>query len=556
MLVHANPSLDTQRTRRGSAWWWLLIALEVLICLVIIWDTGAYSPDDAYIYFNGARQLARGELPNMTPGETPTNAWAGQPWLWLIAPAFLLGLSPLIWTKILGLLLLLGTVDQLRRLVLIQRPRTSPVLSWGLAGLALAYAPLVYWSVSGLETPLYIFSLVATLRLLMRDLKQGRPSIPLGLALGLHLVSRPEGFINAGLILLAIISFSIGRNRGFRLRDARRPLIGLLPGLMAFLLPLIWYPTLLHAGVAAKTTGGFPGLWQLGGLALDFALTPGNLFLYLGAFLFIFGRKGVKPRLDWRLRLLVGLLLVIHPGKSLLTLDWMGVQRLWLASATTALAATLIILPDLLEGARGRLLSTGLLAVALGAGLLGWRGRIRYHFHRPGDPTEVLARYIARLRRPASWMLATDMGVLPYYAGMPTIDAENRPICNHHLARYPGDLDYVSAHRLDFIVVTTPYISPPRPGDSTYTLLNRVMVEPGFVDEYSYALCAEWRAPADYGSRSPTKGRYFHLFVSNELVEDPPEPPRLLLKTPPNLPPVYPEAGDAFPAVPRVASDR
>ena len=523
MLVHANPSLDVQRTSRGSSWWWLLIALEVLICLVIIWDTGAYSPDDAYIYFNGARQLARGELPNMTPGETPTNAWGSYLWLAMLTPGYLLGLNPLFWSKLLGVLLLLGTVWQLQAVVRLVRPGTPRLTAWALGGLLLTYAPAVYWSVSGLETLLNVFSLLLTVRLLLRDYKSGRLSAAFGLALGLQLVSRPDAFFNAALLAAAALWLLIDRRRPHRLREAWRPLVGLLPGLALFILPVFFYPTLLPTSALAKV----PDIWaNLPAILFNntkFLLyyafkTPGNLLIYLGAGWFLLSRDpDDETRFEWPLKLILALLALIHIGKYLLTGDWMGVQRLWLPSAVTALAVTLPLILRLVKKMRGRLALTPPLLCSLAAGLTGWRAFIFYHYNHPGSPAEEMGRLIARLKAEDSWMITTDMGVLPYFADVPAIDAEVKPICNYHLFNNPGDYEYIADHQLDFIVVTSCFYDQVGwYGRQKYGVPAEVLQR-----DYRRVMVAEWRPPYDFGFLIPFSGRYFHLFVHERL--EPPE---------------------------------
>ncbi|MCX7022095.1 MAG: hypothetical protein NTW26_07475 [bacterium] len=127
--------------------------------------------------------------------------------------------------------------------------------------------------------------------------------------------------------------------------------------------------------------------------------------------------------------------------------------------------------------------------------------------------------------------------------------------------KVPDDFAYVWSHRVDFVVVTSPYITAPRAGATEYRLLNDVLGQRAFWDNYRLVLSAEWRAPFDNGVIRPHPGRYYHLFVSKRIECDLPSPPILLTRglmawpvaakvvLPVELPPAYTENG-VVPAVP------
>ncbi|MCX7022096.1 MAG: hypothetical protein NTW26_07480 [bacterium] len=423
--------IDTKladRTRGTRYLTWGLIALELILCAFIVWDVSGYTPDDAYIYLNGARQLAGGQLPNMTPGEVPTNAWSSLLWVGLITPAYWLGVDALIWAKVLGFILLLGVVWQIARIIGLFHPKLNPATVWAVAGLTLAYMPLVFWATSGMETILYVFSLVLVFRLLLRDISQRRLSVGLGLALSLHLVTRPDAFINVALVLVLLVILVLNHKRSHARAGLVRPAVGLLPGVLLFLLPGLFYPTVLPTSALAKSlalTAVFSDQfwWNLRELLLDFALTPGNVFIYAGMLIFVFARRRQgDPIGGWEVRAFVVFLVVMHLGKRVLVCDWMAIQRLWLESATIALIACLLALIRLIENKKYLLISAVILCGSLAAGLLGWRVYIFCHYNRTGDPAEVMGRFINELKMDDSWMVATDMGVLPYFGEIYTID--------------------------------------------------------------------------------------------------------------------------------------
>ncbi len=515
---------------------WGLIALELILCAFIVWDLSGYTPDDAYIYLNGARQLAGGHLPNMTPGEVPTNAWSSLLWVGLVTPAYWLGINALVWAKLLGFILLLGIVWQIARIIGLFHPKLDQATVWAVAGLTLVYMPLVFWATSGMETILYVFSLVLVFRLLLRDTLRRRLSVGLGLALSVHLVTRPDAFINAALVLVLLVILVLNPRRTYSWSGLVRPALGLLPGIVLLLLPGLFYPTVLPTSALAKSlalTALFSDQfwWNLRELVLNFALTPGNVFIFAGMLIFVFARRRTEePTVGWELRGFVLLLVLTHLGERVLVCDWMAVQRLWLESAVIALAVCLPALVRLTEKKRHLLISAVILCGSLAAGLLGWRVYIFCHYSHAGDPAEVMGRFIEGMKRDDSWMLATDMGVVPYFGDINTIDVESVPICNYHLMKVPDDSAYVWSHRVDFVVVTSPYVTAPRPGATEYRLLNEALGQRTFWENYRHVLSAEWRAPFDDGIIRPTPGRYYHLFVSNRIECDLPSPPILLTR--------------------------
>ncbi len=525
---------DKERVTRYLKWG--LIAFEIALCLFIIRDVGGYTPDDTYIYLNGARQLADGQLPNMTPGEPPTNAWSSFLWLALITPAYLIGLNALIWIKVVGFALLLAVVWQVSRIIRLFYPKLDRTTVWVIAGLALVYMPLVFWATSGMETILNIFSLVLVFHLLIRDHSRRRLSFGLGFALSLHLISRPDAFINVALVLLLLLVLVFNPKRPYKWAGLIRPVVGLLPGVSLFLLPGLFYPTVLPTSALAKTIAMSTVFsnqfwWNLRELVLNFALTPGNIFILAGMLIFVFWRRKRGDLISgWEMRVFVILLVAMHLGKRLLICDWMSVQRLWMESACVALILSFLTLIRLIEKKRYLLISAIVLCGSLAAGLLGWRVFIFCHYHHTGDPAEVMWRFINRLKRDDSWMVATDMGVLPYFGEISTIDAEAVPICNYHLMKVPNDMAYVWSHQLDFIVITSPYLTAPQAGATQYRLLNDILSQSRFWDNYHHVLSAEWRSQFDFGTIRQHQGRYYHLFVSKRIDCDLPSPPILLMR--------------------------
>jgi len=120
----------------------------------------------------------------------------------------------------------------------------------------------------------------------------------------------------------------------------------------------------------------------------------------------------------------------------------------------------------------------------------------------------------------------------------------------------------VWSHRIDFIVVTSPCLTTPRPEATQYRLVRDIMSMRYFWDNYRHVLSALWASPFNHGTLRSYSGRYYHLFVSRRIECDLPSPPILLTREiyhsrpiaadvvlPVELPPEYTEEG-VVPAVP------
>jgi hypothetical protein len=263
----------------------------------------------------------------------------------------------------------------------------------------------------------------------------------------------------------------------------------------------------------------------------DFIRTPGLALVYAGFIYFLVRRRkggedgsGAErtPRLTTPLRLLLVGLALDHLGVLFFAGDPIGVGRLWLPSAATALVCTLAVLPAFFHRRRGLAVGTLLLGFTLWAGFLGWWSYVVYHYNHPGSPAERLGEFIAETKLPDSWLVTMDMGVVPYFGDLPTIDSHDRPKCNRYRTANPGDLDYIWQKPVDFVVLIT---QTPEPETGfIYHGVNQHLSADEWFDRFREVLVAEWRPPVNLDSLLSNAGRYFHLYVSDRIrcgIEEP-----------------------------------
>lgn len=177
-------------------------ALPFLLYLLHAALFGEWIVDDAGISFVYSRNLAAGHGLVSQPGLPPVEGFSNPLWIFLIALFFKLGLfDPVLTPKLLGVALtgglFLALLGALRRL----DPAGGAVAFVALSLLALNTSFTV-WTVSGLESPLFVLLIVLLLWLLVRERTEGpRPWLPLAagaVAAGIAL-TRPDGLLYAGL---------------------------------------------------------------------------------------------------------------------------------------------------------------------------------------------------------------------------------------------------------------------------------------------------------------------------------------------------------------------
>jgi hypothetical protein len=203
----------------------IILAASVVLCAAIYLFASrltyaiGFPLDDAWIHQTYARNLAlRGEWA-FRPGILSAGSTSPL-WSVLLAPGFILGLSPYIWTYLLGMLVLwtLSVVGEsaARRLVASYVPR----FPW--IGLFFVFEWHIAWAaLSGMETLLHGLCMTVAIFLLMAP---SRRYLTLGLLTGLSVWIRPDGLTLMGPTLLVILLVE----QGFRSRtvSAIRYLIG------------------------------------------------------------------------------------------------------------------------------------------------------------------------------------------------------------------------------------------------------------------------------------------------------------------------------------------
>ncbi len=482
---------------------WLLAAVAVLLGL----SFGACTQDDAFISFRYAENLLAGHGLVYNPGEL-VEGITNLLWTLLLAGCMALGAEPVVSSTLLGLLALAG-------LVLISARLGAPrALAGRLAAALVAMdAALALEAVQGLETVFYTLLVTAGILLGLKESASGKSHLPSSALFGLAALTRPEGpLLWAGLHAGLALETWRSAGRGAALRQLRRtalgawPLFLLLAGLLAWrwttygeLVPNTWY---------AKSGGGIH------------ALQRGLRYLWLHAlchpllWLLVAARPFAGPRSPASLTVAavagLHLLYVIHVGG-----DFKATFR-FVAPVLPCLALLAAESALLLAGRAKPALRWALALALAGLALHGYlplyqsNASVARDRHANLEARKMAGDWLAAAFPAQTWMAIHSAGVIPYYAGLPTIDMWG--LSDKHIARVrnpnqgkgmPGhektDPAYVFARQPtlylpeDHVIILQPHRQEP---------------EPGF--------------PADFAKRYkpvclPVKGRWINMWVRRDL---------------------------------------
>lgn len=240
---------------------WLTLG-TVLIMVVAFafrqWGAGGHlAPplDDTFIHFQYAHQMATGHPFQFNTGDPPSSGASSFIYPFLLAPAFLFGLDgqkPLLFADLLNFLAHLGSVLLLYKLAFRLGGRPLALLA---ALLLLLDGRLNYIFLSGMETGLYTFSLIAFFWLLSRDEGVER-FVWLAVVGTFAALLRPEGHILVSVACVLALVFAW--RRAGRLRSQH---LWLLVPVVAGLIPYL--ANLLMTGQLQFNTASSKSIWYL-----------------------------------------------------------------------------------------------------------------------------------------------------------------------------------------------------------------------------------------------------------------------------------------------------
>src|SRR5688500_4180102 len=166
---------------------------------------GSYLAADAAISLAYAKNMARGDGLVLTPGDAPVEGYSNPLWVALLAVGALFGGADRPEWLLKGAGLLFGAAT-IGAAILLAKRAYGPIPShtaWFAPLLIAASTPFAFWTVAGLENPLFAFLLVLAALLHLDELADARrwPGWS-ALVLAMLALTRPEGVAFAAAFLI------------------------------------------------------------------------------------------------------------------------------------------------------------------------------------------------------------------------------------------------------------------------------------------------------------------------------------------------------------------
>jgi hypothetical protein len=415
-----------------------------------------FTVDDAGIALRYARNLASGEGAVFSLGqEPPVEGYSSPLWILLEVPLFLARLpdnSALAGAKALGLVFVLLTVAAVPPLARRIGATGSGVTTATALVALVPYA--AFWGVSGLETPCYLFLLVASLAMYAAD----RGSAGTGVLLLALALTRPEGILTAAAILAS--GPLAGRTtRSTDLAPRHRVLPAIIIVVVGYGLWTVWrwsyYGAPISNSFYAKAMA--PAFWHLATRALE--TVP--LVVYLVPLAWPAWRATAS---GWRRPATTAVLAAVLAQGVFLILpspEWRPAFRYELPVVVLVMLLAGVGLGEWIERRRTGQPYRRVTAWATTAALLAWVAIPAWSL-RPWTATSTawtelaLAQWI-RMHAPGAALATYDVGILPYFSGVPrVVDIGAQGLLNPETARRGYDVDAILAAEPDIVLLPPP----------------------------------------------------------------------------------------------------
>jgi len=438
-----------------------------------------YTPDDAFIWFRYAQNLAAGNGITFNAEGPRAEGYTGFLWLWIMAIPHWLRTDPVVFSKWVGVALAAGTFALTFRIALELSDPADRGVRWIAAALAIlvltASLMVPAHTVSGMETILYAFLLLLLFHLEFRLREHGEPGVVralpiVGLLVGL---SRPEGVLATACVLSAALWQA---PPGVRSRLFRSTLVGfVLPGAIYFAWRFNYYgtPLPLTFYVTTLTHSGTTGWEKFQDFAASVGITTGLLFVVGGA---ANGRR-IPGSLVAIVTLTLFYIVPTHriPHQSRYFFPAFPLMCAVAGSGVAVLVRAVgDYLGDVERGRRGAFAALAVAAAAIFAvnhSNLGTDGAMRaagglLYYSRMFEARHVrLGKELAKIssdldRRPS--LAIGDAGAVPYYSGWHSIDSFG--LNDTHIA-LTGDHDpqYILEQSPDLVIIRAWRANPMNP---------------------------------------------------------------------------------------------
>jgi arabinofuranosyltransferase len=211
-------TLDSKTVRQYPSLWLLILALPILLAfLSIAIQNWSQVFDDAFISYRYAQNLAMGHGITWNPGQPPTEGYTNFLLVLILAPAILLGLDPLLVTRVLSFICVIA-ISGILFTVARRQYNCSTTTASMIAALIFIVPATVILCLVGLETVIYAFFLLATFIAGVTFIERQQPSysILFSSLLFLTMLLRPEAAILYPVIFIASVVAAVRYKVGLK----------------------------------------------------------------------------------------------------------------------------------------------------------------------------------------------------------------------------------------------------------------------------------------------------------------------------------------------------
>lgn len=494
----ALPETLAQRVAVAN---WAILALCLVAFSLLSYWYAPFVPDDSFISYRYAGNLASGQGLTFNPGSPPVEGYSNFLWILLLSGLQSVGLDMTVWAGFVGWLF-----GALAIVLLWWILRRRGVAGWSLGlttGLLAISGPITLYAISGLETPLFAMLLLSGV--LVMDYLFEQRSVGLAAVLGvvgfLLALCRPEGIVAMPVLALCLFLFSRWPEKNDRPGGLGLPIVVALNLFIALLVVYhVWrmsyfgdfWPTpFLSKGVG-------------GGLPVDtWVATLRNLFIrqthYYAPFGYYYGALALLAllgaalgwprrrhlRVEYTALMLAMVYLIVYVNFA----DWMPGGR-YLAPLVGLLLIPLSLLaselqPMTLHSSGREVLPFALIAMMLAAMSMFGVAVLRIEAGQLQNSTAAsnvpLGQWLRETMPPQTILGISDVGATPYYSGLETFDMNPASLTDRYLAEHGWSNEYFYEVDPDVVVFTAFSLAKP----DFYGVHEVLFAEPRFQDAYT-----------------------------------------------------------------------
>ncbi len=461
-------SRDTRPVEKGVEY---VLFAAVLFCAACSLSMMTYVPDDSYISFRYAENLANGHGLRFNPSEQPVEGFSNLLWILFCAGLYKLGFSLPEVIPIAGALLAIFNVTLLW--VLFKR-RGMPALQMLFPLLVLAGSgPVIMYAVSGMETQLYAFLLLLLICVLDLALSGDRrgPYVYLGVIAFLLSLTRPEGMAAFPVVALSVLWMKWREPRSASGREWRKHFLlsSLIFGatLVAYHAWRVsyfgeWLPTPFLSKGGGGVSPVYAWLENLKFYFVKHMYYVAPVGYYFVALL-VAAIGGLKlSRSKGALRATESIATAIFVVFALIYFnfsDWMPGMRYYAPYvAVLLLPAAHLQTPFFDREKKQRRMAlfwlTGFAVLAMNTGVLADLRVIAKIWEESNRKCSVPLGMWLKKNMPADAVIAaSDVGAIPYYSGLETIDINPHSLTDITIAKKGFSIDYVAGRDPDVIIL-------------------------------------------------------------------------------------------------------